>query len=185
MKEKQRFMPSTKLLKTWVYNENTNRCLVVKSRGVVAMVSDGREGSSLFKLSGSIRVEPTSGQQCWQPFVSAQHFEGLHGATAVTHHYCTGNWDFQVFWGRVGWGDEWGTNKQISCSLRICCLKGQGSALPLPRITSTEESRRMVYKFWQVDIIIYPLPNRITVLMKSAWQQLSKGLEVFFTSSSL
>lgn len=50
-----------------------------KSRGVVAMVSDGREGSSLFKLTGSVLVEPTSGQQCWQPFVSAQHFEGLHG----------------------------------------------------------------------------------------------------------
>lgn len=56
-KEKQWFMPSLKLLKTWVYNENTNRCLVVKSRGVVAMVSDGREGSWLFKLSGSVHVE--------------------------------------------------------------------------------------------------------------------------------
>ena len=46
---------------------------------MVAKVSDGTEGGSLFKLSGSIQVEPTSGQQCWQPFVSAQHVEGLHG----------------------------------------------------------------------------------------------------------
>lgn len=72
-------MPIPKLLKTWVYNENTNRCLVVESRGVVAMESDGKEGSSLFKLSGSEHAEPTSGQQCWQTFISAQHFEGLHG----------------------------------------------------------------------------------------------------------
>lgn len=43
------------------------------------MVSVGREGSSLFKLSGRLHAEPRSGQQCWQPFVSAQHFEGLHG----------------------------------------------------------------------------------------------------------
>lgn len=56
-------MTRLKLSKTWVYNESTNRCLVVKSRGVVAMASDDREGSSLFKLSSSVHLE-TSGQQC-------------------------------------------------------------------------------------------------------------------------
>lgn len=32
-------MPIPKLLKTGVYNESTNRCLVVERRGVVAMES--------------------------------------------------------------------------------------------------------------------------------------------------
>lgn len=43
------------------------------------MASDGREGSSLFKLSGSVHVEPTSGQQRWQPLVSSQRFGRLLG----------------------------------------------------------------------------------------------------------
>lgn len=52
---------------------------MVESRGVVAMESDGRKGSSLFKLSGSEHIEPTSGQQCWQTFIFAQHYAGLQG----------------------------------------------------------------------------------------------------------
>lgn len=83
-------MPIPKLLKTRVYSENTDRCLVVESRGVVAMESDGREGSSLFKHSGSEHVEPTSGQQGWQTIISAQHLEGCMEATAVTQHWKLG-----------------------------------------------------------------------------------------------
>lgn len=54
------------------------------------MESDGREGSSLFKHSGSKHVEPTSGQQGWQTFISAQHLEGCMEATAVTQHWKLG-----------------------------------------------------------------------------------------------
>lgn len=50
-----------------------------KRSGCHGIRATGREDSSLFKLPGSEHVEPASGQQCWQTFISAQHFEGLHG----------------------------------------------------------------------------------------------------------
>lgn len=95
-------MPICKLLKAGVYNENTNRCLAVESRAVVAMESDGREGSSLFKLSGSKHVEPTSGQQCWHTFISAQHFAGLHGGCCCHPALETGIASYSKARGRQG-----------------------------------------------------------------------------------
>lgn len=66
------------------------------------MVSGGREGSSLFKLSGSVHVEPTSGQQCWQSLSPHSTSKGCMEATAVTQHHCAGNWDCQVFSNKGG-----------------------------------------------------------------------------------
>lgn len=107
-------MPICKLLKTGVYNENTNRCSAVESRGVVAMESDGREGSSLCKLSGSKHVEPTSGQQCWQTVISAQHFAGLHGGYCCHPALGTGIDSYSTARG-AGWSGEMDDEQTSGC----------------------------------------------------------------------
>ena len=94
--------------------------------------------------------KPTSGQQCWQLFVSAQHSEGPRGGycrdSALLHWKLglPGVWQQ----GEARWGREM-NGEQMSGFLAVyvyASLRDKVLTPPTPP-PSTKESRRMVYTF--------------------------------------
>lgn len=136
-------MPNPKLSKTRVYNKNTNRCLVVKSRRRVSM-SSAHFLISLALCIYNQHVDRDAGNH----LSSHSTWKGCMEVSAWSQHFLAGNWDSQVFSNKGRHGGECATNVWISHSLPTQELSHLNSSISkvcgkycLQLLSGSEQSR--------------------------------------------